>query len=195
MGSVQSWQTWKMKNSLRKTLEEKMTRRTINSNQSLMAETTVRMKKEINLTYATAMMTGCIIGSGIFVSPISLIRHSGSVGLALVLWVFSGLLTTPVILSYAELGIMFPSSGAEYVYYNEVLGPLPSFLVVWVFNVVILPAFYAVLTLTTTNYLFYPFYHDCSPPQSLTKLVSTWLMSKFNHLFICSIFSYTIITC
>ena len=144
--------------------------------------TTIQMKKEINLTYAFAVMTGCIIGSGIFISPTSVIQHSGSVGLALLLWVLCGAFNTPIVLCYAELGCLYPHAGGEYNFYKEVLGPLAAFLVAWVYTLVILPSVFALFTLTTTIYLFYPFYQDCPPPQAVTKLISVWILGTLPRI-------------
>ena len=70
-------------------------------------------KKEIELLHSTAVVVGVMIGSGIFVSPVSIIHHSGSIGLSLSIWVLSGVLVLFVALSYTEIGTMLPSAGAE----------------------------------------------------------------------------------
>ena len=70
-------------------------------------------KKEIGLLHSTAVVVGVMIGSGIFVSPVSIIHHSGSIGLSLIIWVLSGILVLFVALSYTEIGTMLPFAGAE----------------------------------------------------------------------------------
>ena len=70
-------------------------------------------KKEIGLLHSTAVVVGVMIGSGIFVSPVSIIHHSGSIGLSLSIWVLSGVLVLFVALSYTEIGTMLPFAGAE----------------------------------------------------------------------------------
>ena len=138
----------------------------------------VRLKKEINLTFATAVMTGSIIGSGIFVSPTSITQNTGSVGLALIIWALSGLLTTPMILCYAELGCMFPYSGGDYIFFKKVLGNLSAFLVAWIYSIIVLPIVFALFTLTTSIYLIYPWYADCEFSTAGTRLLSVWLLRK-----------------
>lgn len=54
-------------------------------------EKTVELKRELGLLSATNLIISTTIGSGIFVTPGSVLYYSGSVGLSLVIWAFCGL--------------------------------------------------------------------------------------------------------
>ena len=144
-----------------------------------MSSTKVHTHKEVNLLYGSSLMTGIIIGSGIFVSPVSIVRHCGSLGLSLVIWLASGVLSLAEALCYAEIGTLLPYSGAEVVWYQYVLGRLPAFLYAWMVSVIINPAFYALLGLTASIYLLQPLFPDCSPPGGAICLVSIWIIGTY----------------
>lgn len=53
-----------------------------------------------------------------------MLEHSGSVGLALFVWVLGGGVTALGSLCYAELGVAIPKSGGDYAYVTEIFGGL-----------------------------------------------------------------------
>lgn len=54
--------------------------------------------------------------SGIFISPSSILHHTGSVGLSLVVWVGSALISLIGALVYVELGTSIRKSGNDFAY-------------------------------------------------------------------------------
>uniref|UniRef100_T1J0Q3 Amino acid permease/ SLC12A domain-containing protein n=1 Tax=Strigamia maritima TaxID=126957 RepID=T1J0Q3_STRMM len=133
---------------------------------------TVKLKNNLGLLNGVAIIIGIIIGSGIFVSPKGVIQNTGSVGLALVVWILCGVLSLVGALCYAELGTLIPRSGGDYAYIHEAFGPLPAFLYLWCANVVFVPSTNAIMALTFANYVIQPFFPNCDTPETGVKLLA-----------------------
>ncbi|KAG4075694.1 hypothetical protein HA402_003519 [Bradysia odoriphaga] len=121
------------------------------------------LQRNIGLMAAVNIIISVMIGSGIFVSPTAALRYSGSIGFCLVVWAACGFVSLLGALCFAELGTVVPRSGAEYAYLfeafakqNKFWGPLPAFLLSWVFVLVLRPAEIAVIVLTFAEYSIQP---------------------------------------
>lgn len=94
-------------------------------------------KPTLGLLDATMLVSGGMIGSGIFIVSADITRNTGSAGWLILVWIITGFMTVTAALSYGELSGMFPKAGGQYVYLKEAWGPLPAFLFGWSFFSVI----------------------------------------------------------
>eukprot|EP00057_Strongylocentrotus_purpuratus_P019963 XP_011674437.1 PREDICTED: cystine/glutamate transporter-like [Strongylocentrotus purpuratus] len=99
--------------------------------QDLTDSTAVRLTRQVTLIDSVSLTVGMIIGSGIFISPTSVLENSGGIGWALLVWVLCGILSMLGALCYAELGTTFPVSGGDFSYLLEAYGPVLAFLRLW----------------------------------------------------------------
>nr|WP_243770916.1 MULTISPECIES: amino acid permease [Mucilaginibacter] len=95
------------------------------------------MKHELSLLDGTMLVSGSMIGSGIFIVSADITRNVGSAGWLIAIWVITGFMTLTAALSYGELSGMFPKAGGQYVYLKEAYNKLVAFLYGWSFFAVI----------------------------------------------------------
>jgi len=126
----------------------------------------VSVEKSVGLFGAISLIVGTMIGSGIFASATTVSINAGSVGMALLAWLGSGILATLGALCYIELGLMIQESGGEYVYLKRAFGELPAFLFLYTANLLLKPAGIAGVALTTGSYIVEPFY-VCNPQDKM----------------------------
>jgi len=118
------------------------------------------------------LFIGSVIGSGIFLTPGLIQRQvGGSVGAALFVWVFGGVLSLLGALTYAELTAVNPEAGGLYCYIRDGFGRLPAFLYGWCLFLVIASASIAALAHAFTTYL-----QEIVPLSSGAALFITLLM-------------------
>ena len=83
------------------------------------------------------LVSGSMIGSGIFIVSADVARQVGSTGWLLASWLLAGVLTMVGALCYGELTAMFPQAGGQYVFLQKAYGKLTGFLYGWSFFAVI----------------------------------------------------------
>ncbi|XP_071496387.1 cystine/glutamate transporter-like [Diadema antillarum] len=136
----------------------------------------IRLSRQVTLLDSISLIVGGVIGSGIFISPTSVLANSGGIGWALLIWVFCGILSILGALTYAELGTTFSVSGGDFSYLLEACGPIPAFLRLWSSIVALRTAPVVVLSLTFASNLLLPLYVDCSNPEVTTRLTAALMM-------------------
>ncbi|NXT70482.1 S7A13 protein, partial [Chaetops frenatus] len=145
----------------------------------------MQLKRNIGYFDGVSFIVGSIVGAGIFVSPTGVLKHSLlNVGVALMIWTASGLVSLMGALCYAELGTALPFSGGEYSHIKRGLGSLPAFVFIWT-STFTKPASNAARALLFAEYATQPFYGICPAPDVLKKclaLAVLWSLGILNGL-------------
>lgn len=81
---------------------------------------------------ATALVVGTVIGSGVFKKARNVADNVPEFGLAMGVWVLVGLLALFGALAIAEVAVIFPRAGGNYVFLKEAYGRMAGFLWGWV---------------------------------------------------------------
>ena len=90
-----------------------------------------KLVRGLNLTGATAIVVGTVIGTGVFLKARVMTCNVESASTVLIVWVACGLLTLAGTLTYAELSAMMPHAGGEYVFIRDAYGPRMGYIYGW----------------------------------------------------------------
>jgi len=134
--------------------------------------------KPLGFWTATAMVTGNMIGSGIFLLPTSLAVFGG---ISVVGWVVSACGSICIALVFAGLARQVRGSGGPYLYTRAGFGDLPGFLVAWGYWISII-ATNAAIAIALVSYLsvFWPELTSQPILSSATTLLIVWLLVAVN---------------
>jgi len=113
------------------------------------------LKKTIGFWSATALATGTMIGSGIFMNPASMAAELGSPLWLAAVWVLAGVFSLFGALVFSELGALMPETGGLYVYFRYMYGNLVAFLYGWAAFAVINTASVAAIAFVCAQYANY----------------------------------------
>uniref|UniRef100_A0AC35U130 AA_permease domain-containing protein n=1 Tax=Rhabditophanes sp. KR3021 TaxID=114890 RepID=A0AC35U130_9BILA len=102
---------------------------------------------------ASSYVIGNIIGSGIFITPASILRCTGSVGLSLVIWLGCALIAILGSLCYIELGTSIREAGCDFAYICYVKWYGVAFSFMWVSVLMTYPATVAIISETFGQYI------------------------------------------
>lgn len=113
--------------------------------------------KALGLYTTIAIVTGAVIGSGIFKKPAVMAEYTGSPELMLLIWVIAGILTLFGALTNAEIAGMIPETGGQFVYFQKMYGNLVAYLYGWAIFSVIQSGSIASITYVFSEYFEYFF--------------------------------------
>jgi len=113
----------------------------------------IELVRTLRLRDLFLLFIGSVIGSGIFRTPGPILRQvGGSVGIAMLVWIFGGLLSLLGALTYAELAASNPEAGGLYCYIRDGFGRLAAFLYGWCLFLVIASGSVAALARAFSEY-------------------------------------------
>lgn len=93
--------------------------------------------KKLGLFDATLLVSGSMIGSGIFIVTADMSRLLGNAYLVIFAWILTGVITLMAALSFGELASMMPSAGGQYNFITRIYGKVIGFIYGWsVFSVI-----------------------------------------------------------
>jgi APA family basic amino acid/polyamine antiporter len=147
------------------------------------------LPKRLSLLTAIFIVSGSMIGSGIFIVSADMSRVLGSPFLLLLAWGLTGLMTLIAALSYGELAGMFPKSGGQYQYLKESFGETVAFLYGW--------AMFAVIqcgTIAAVAVAFAKFTSVLLPVFSPDNVLADWGFVKISAAQILAIASLLVLT-
>ena len=87
---------------------------------------------KIGVLGAMSYVIGSVIGSGILITPTGILHRTNSVGLSLIIWVASGIISVLGALVTLELGTSIRESGADFAYHCYVKWYPVAFAFMWV---------------------------------------------------------------
>jgi APA family basic amino acid/polyamine antiporter len=91
----------------------------------------VKLARSLSLLDSILLLTGGIIGSGIFLTAQDVAAHTRTPLLFILIWVIGMGITMLACFAFAEMGAMFPQAGGQYVYMREAYGEFVAFLYGW----------------------------------------------------------------
>jgi Amino acid transporters len=137
-------------------------------------------QKALGFWMLTALVTGNMIGSGVFLLPAALASY-GSIGI--VAWLVTSLGALCLALVFGKLSTVIRKTGGPYAYCREGFGNFIGFLVAYNYwialcigNAAIVVAFTGYLT------LFFPVLHASPWFSCLTSIATVWLLTLVNLL-------------
>lgn len=153
-----------------------------------------QLKRSLNLFDTIMIVSGSMIGSGIFIVSADMTRTLGSPFWVLMCWIISGIITLLAALSYGELAGMMPKAGGQFIYIQRAFGQLTAFVYGWTVFMVIQTGVIAAVAVAFGRFMgvFIPFFDENNKllmlgnfsvsATQLLAVVSIFFLSYLNSL-------------
>lgn len=145
-------------------------------------------KRSLNLLDTILLVSGSMIGSGIFIVSADMMRLLGSPFWVLMCWLLSGFITLLAAISYGELAGMMPQAGGQFIYLKRAFGELTSFVYGWTVFAVIQTGVIAAVAVAFAKYVgvFFPFFSEGNYLIQLNsfKISTTQLLGVVSIIFL-----------
>ena len=103
---------------------------------------------------------------------------TGSINMALSVWLVCGLFSMVGAYCYAELGCMIKKAGGDYSYILDTFGPFIGFIRLWAECLIVRPCTIAIVGLTFATYATKPFFPECNPPDEAIRCLAAVCICK-----------------
>lgn len=97
----------------------------------MVSEAPKGLLRQLSLADATMLIVSSVIGVGIFFTPGSVAKAAPTPLLFFGAWICGGVISLLGALSNAELGVMYPEAGGDYVYLREAFHSVIAFVFGW----------------------------------------------------------------
>lgn len=139
------------------------------------------LRRKLGAFDAAMIVSGAIIGSGIFINPAESAKFLQTSSQLLLVWVLGGVIAFLGGLCFAELGAMFPQSGGQVVYFENAFSPWVGFLFGWTLFSTIQTGAIAAVAYTCASFVgvFFPLGRTGTIGLAMAII---WLLSLVNFL-------------
>lgn len=135
-------------------------------------------KKELGFWMCTSLVTGNMIGAGIFMLPVSLAVYGG---ISILGWLYTAFGAVILALVFARLSRLIPKTGGPYAFTQVGYGDFAGFLVAWGYWISIWTG-NAAIAVTGIGYLgvFFPILTSMPIISGIAALIIIWILTWVN---------------
>jgi len=111
------------------------------------------LRRELGLLDSLMINIGTILGSAIFIVPAAILLQTGTPFMSAMVWALAGFLSWAGAATIAELAVLYPEAGGQYVYLEKVYSRFWGFLYGWTLFAVIQTASIAAVAVAFVTYV------------------------------------------